>query len=379
MSNIGMRRGEGVREALAGIRKDVAQRQIRAQPEAQQVWGDMFRKVARAQALIAGVEAGGWPEGLRESIREVADMAARNLDAAGYQDREAWEGMERGARKALGMAFGDVNATIRQVSPDRYVASDAHVFAAASVLLHGGTIAIAYDHANPHWVSRNDPEDIVPSVIHVWALHETSKGTIARDVTGDMPFTRENVEAALDRGFPDLDIAMQISVGNVTIDERVQMEELFAMSGYGRNHPFTPLREDKIADAAALDVVVMRPGANMTEFSSVITATATMGKVIGQLSRMTVEGGEPDEETLEQNALALQSLVATCGREDWGLLAGKADPDRLNLVSDLAELDGRDYADDREEAHQVLEDAVRRACEIIGAEPQVRADPGPMM
>lgn len=66
-----------------------------------------------------------------------------------------------------------------------YMSGACHIHALASQSLHGGHFAALLDFGDPFGV--DDDECDIPAVWHVWSVHETPEGLMARDVTGDVP------------------------------------------------------------------------------------------------------------------------------------------------------------------------------------------------
>lgn len=138
-----------------------------------------------------------------------------------------------------------------------YMREACHVHAIASVRLHGGGFAIAYDESE---VYHEEGETVIHGVVHVWSVHETADGLIARDATGDVPATPERMRATLKEWFPDL--WQQFADGDIRIDDRATLVEVLALSGDGEEHPlFTP-DEEGLAEAARLPGIVALPGTN---------------------------------------------------------------------------------------------------------------------
>jgi hypothetical protein len=67
---------------------------------------------------------------------------------------------------------------------DRYTYGSCHVFAIASVRKHGGRYLIVEDSDEIWWESDDGDQH---AVIHVYAVHDTPDGLIARDIRGDRP------------------------------------------------------------------------------------------------------------------------------------------------------------------------------------------------
>ena len=79
-------------------------------------------------------------------------------------------------RTFLGMDYQD--------AIKRYTDGFCHVFAIASVRKHGGSFLIVEDYAETHYESE-DGDDLQNVVVHVYAVHDTPDGLIARDIHGD--------------------------------------------------------------------------------------------------------------------------------------------------------------------------------------------------
>lgn len=150
---------------------------------------------------------------------------------------------------------------LREIEIDTYLRGECHVHAIASVRLHGGGFAVAYDRSGAYADDEDDPENDVPSVIHVWSLHETPGGLIARDVTGDMAATPERMRAALLEHFPDL--WERFADGDIEIDTAATLEEIRALSGDDDDlHPLCFIDEGQIEAASRVPSVMAEPGTN---------------------------------------------------------------------------------------------------------------------
>lgn len=65
-----------------------------------------------------------------------------------------------------------------------------HLHALAACQVHEGPqgrFLVVEDHDELQWASEDDPDDYIPAVVHVYSLHETPSGTVARDILGDRP------------------------------------------------------------------------------------------------------------------------------------------------------------------------------------------------
>ena len=65
---------------------------------------------------------------------------------------------------------------------EQYTQGECHIFAAASVIRHGGSFLAAFDSDKVHWEAD---EDTIYEVLHVFAVHDTPTGQVIRDVYGD--------------------------------------------------------------------------------------------------------------------------------------------------------------------------------------------------
>jgi hypothetical protein len=68
---------------------------------------------------------------------------------------------------------------------NRYTDGLCHVFAIASVRKHGGCYLIVEDTEETWWEFEDDSEQ--NAIVHVYAVHDTLNGPIARDIRGDRP------------------------------------------------------------------------------------------------------------------------------------------------------------------------------------------------
>lgn len=65
---------------------------------------------------------------------------------------------------------------------EQYTQGECHIFAAASVIRHGGSFLVAYDSEKIHWETD---DEIIHEVLHVFAVHEGPDGEVIRDIRGD--------------------------------------------------------------------------------------------------------------------------------------------------------------------------------------------------
>lgn len=77
---------------------------------------------------------------------------------------------------------------------DLYSTGFCHVHAIAAHRLHGGAFLVILDHGEPYWCGE-DPDDVMPAVVHVFSVHDAPGGVIARDVLGDRPVADALAEA----------------------------------------------------------------------------------------------------------------------------------------------------------------------------------------
>ena len=60
-----------------------------------------------------------------------------------------------------------------------------HLHALAACQVHEGPqgrFLVVEDHDELQWASEDDPDDYIPAVVHIYSLHETPSGTVARDI-----------------------------------------------------------------------------------------------------------------------------------------------------------------------------------------------------
>ncbi|MBW3243742.1 hypothetical protein KUV57_13800 [Epibacterium sp. DP7N7-1] len=91
---------------------------------------------------------------------------------------------------------------------EQYTQGECHIFAAASVIRHGGSFLVAYDSGKIHWETD---DDIIHEVLHVFAVHEGPDGEVIRDIRGDrLAPSRKQIEEELAEAFqvPARDIYM---------------------------------------------------------------------------------------------------------------------------------------------------------------------------
>lgn len=70
-----------------------------------------------------------------------------------------------------------------------------HVHAMAAVRLHGGGFLIVTDPETVVWHHPEDADLDQVAVVHVYSLHDTPNGIVARDVFGDRPLDTAAEEA----------------------------------------------------------------------------------------------------------------------------------------------------------------------------------------
>lgn len=136
------------------------------------------------------------------------------------------------------------------VEIETYMRGECHIHAIAAVRMHGGGFAICYDDAEIYF---EDEDTSISSVVHVWSVHDTPNGLVARDVLGDIPFTTDAMRAHLEEFFPDM--AAKLAYGDAWIDIQGRLEEIEALSGDDDHQPLFAITEGDIAAAAALPSV----------------------------------------------------------------------------------------------------------------------------
>lgn len=139
-----------------------------------------------------------------------------------------------------------------------YLEGGCHYHAIASHRLHGGRFAALYDHGDP-WSSGDDDDDTVPTVWHVWSVHDTPDGTIARDITGDVPLGDLSARA-IDL-FPEAEDKLHF--GDAVVDTQCSFGEIEGLAG--DDMPLHEILESDIAEAALLPSVMAAPGSNPAE------------------------------------------------------------------------------------------------------------------
>lgn len=167
-----------------------------------------------------------------------------------------------------------------EATVDTFMRGGCHAHAVASVRLHGGHFAICYDDSEPYYESE-DGDDDVSSVQHVWSVHETPSGLIARDVFGDVPLTKEALQERLALFFPDM--AGAFAWGDARIDDQGTLGEVLDLSGDEDHQPLSPLDEEFLLYAMTLPSVRAAPG----------TAPALSADVIRELSGQNADPGSP--------------------------------------------------------------------------------------
>ncbi|MFG6080316.1 hypothetical protein ACEUZ9_000866 [Paracoccus litorisediminis] len=146
-----------------------------------------------------------------------------------------------------------------EIEIETYMRGECHIHAIAAVCAHGGHFAICYDYADEEFFD-DDGEAIAPP-IHVWSIHQTPDGTIARDVLGDIPATPEMLKASLSDFF--WDVGPKLEFGDAGIDMEGTLEVLEELSGPDFDKPLSAITDEDLALAAALPSVHAPPGSMM--------------------------------------------------------------------------------------------------------------------
>lgn len=82
-----------------------------------------------------------------------------------------------------------------------------HIHAMACAIVHESgppSFLVMEDHALPVWTNEADPDDYIPAIVHVYSLHETPAGLVARDVVGDRLASEAAEEAEWLYGNPEM-------------------------------------------------------------------------------------------------------------------------------------------------------------------------------
>lgn len=132
--------------------------------------------------------------------------------------------------------------------------TQSHIHAIAAVQQHGGRFAIAYDAADPHFEEENGA--IVPRVLHVWSVHDTPSGPVARDARGEVPGRLGEMRDALRALFPE-----HADRDEVVIDAALGLEDIQEMSGERDYQPLCAVHLSDVLDAGRLPSVLVAPGA----------------------------------------------------------------------------------------------------------------------
>lgn len=144
----------------------------------------------------------------------------------------------------------------KDVLIETYMRGECHVHAIAAQRQHGGGFAVAYDDTDIYF---DDEDESVSSVVHVWSVHETPEGTVARDVLGDIPFTPDAMIDHLEQFFPGL--MLKFEHGDAWIDMQATIEEIRDLAGDGDHQPLSAIEDADLENAASLDTVRVLPGA----------------------------------------------------------------------------------------------------------------------
>lgn len=139
---------------------------------------------------------------------------------------------------------------------DHWMSHSCHVHAVACNAVHGGDFAILYDFHDAG--SDDGSRDPIPCVWHVWSVHETSDGLIARDVTGDTPV--DELPDRADLLWPDDE--RSVKNGEIHLNLHVTLSDLIDLIS-DKDHPFRTLdaiSHDEINEAVLLESVQAMPG-----------------------------------------------------------------------------------------------------------------------
>ena len=139
-----------------------------------------------------------------------------------------------------------------------FLSGSCHIHAMACVRAHGGHFAILYDYGDPYGTD-GDGEDI-PAVWHVWSVHETPQGLVARDVTGDVPIDHLTRHALL--LFEDDGMDMKMQWGDAHLDDRCPLSEVENLCA-SDDMPLCAVSEDDIRDALGEPSVTAPPGSRL--------------------------------------------------------------------------------------------------------------------
>lgn len=143
-----------------------------------------------------------------------------------------------------------------EILNNEWMGGSCHIHALACNAAHGGRFAVVYDHSDPYGFDE-DGEDI-PSVWHVWSIHETPEGLIARDATGDVPLNDLKERAILIWD----DLEYRFNDGEAHIDTDVCMEELLQLidAKDSGDRPLHEVRQEHITEASEMRSVRDLPG-----------------------------------------------------------------------------------------------------------------------
>lgn len=130
------------------------------------------------------------------------------------------------------------------ISIEPYMHGACHIHAIASERAHGGSLsahssfAICYDDAEIYFDYH---DGFVPSVVHVWSVHDTPDGPVARDATAEIPLTIEAMQGHIEAFFPEMQAKFQY--GDAWIDTQVTLSDIEDLSGDGDHQPLAPSRK----------------------------------------------------------------------------------------------------------------------------------------
>ena len=155
----------------------------------------------------------------------------------------------------------------------RFMNGECHIFAAASVIHHGGSFLVAFDQGKPHW--ELDDETVF-EVLHVYACLPGPDGPVIRDIRGDRPDTpyralAEELAAEFSVHPDDLNLETQtasellalVSDRDGVLADALNDEPLFAQMDHD-DRPLAPVDEAGLAAALALEEVRTPPGVRAT-------------------------------------------------------------------------------------------------------------------
>lgn len=122
-----------------------------------------------------------------------------------------------------------------------------HVHAMAAVRLHGGGFLIVTDPEEVFWSHPEDADLDQIAVIHVYSVHDTPAGPVARDIFGDRP-----LEAAAEEARERYDCFVVDTDLTSDLDDLMDLVDVEGTE----EKPLLAITDEQITEALELDSVM---------------------------------------------------------------------------------------------------------------------------